>query len=152
LIRQTPYCILIKFGDINIINYIIDLDVSTLYILGENTNSTPYDESEYPVYEQMYSELEKDFFRREQERIRSNFTGFKEKLKKDTKELVEKVEIELHNCNEYEKLINKTTKKANDTQMLLVNEEKKTSEEMRKLNHNMLFTNNNDKRNEIKER
>jgi len=36
--------------------------------------------------------------------------------------------------------------------MLLVNEEKKTSEEMRKLNHNMLFTNNNDKRNEIKER
>jgi len=62
LIRQTPYCILIKFGDINTINYIIDLDVSTLYILGENTNSTPYDESEYPVYEQMYSELKKDFF------------------------------------------------------------------------------------------
>jgi len=129
----------------NKIKFILDLDVSTLYILGENTTSTPYDDSEYTVYEEMYSELKKDFLRREQERIRSNFTAFKEKLKKDTNELIKKTEIELHNSNEYEKAINKAVIKANATQQLLVEEEKKTENEMNKLNHNMLFTGKNTK-------
>jgi len=68
LIRKTPFCVLVKFGDIKNIKFIFDLDVSTLYIIGKETNSIPFNESEYLIYEQMYEELKKDFLRREQEK------------------------------------------------------------------------------------
>jgi len=139
LIRKTPYCVLVKFGDIKNVRFIFDLDVSTLYILGKETNSIPFDESEYLIYEQMYEELKKDFLRREQERIRSNFVSFKEKLKEDTSLLVKDAEVGLHNCAEYEKAINKNIIKANENQIRLSIEEEKTKNEMSKLNRNMLF-------------
>jgi len=140
LVRKTPYCIMIKFGSIDKITFILDLDISSLYVLGEGkTTSTPFQEMEYPVYRKMYDDLKEDFLRREQERIRSNFASFKESLKKDTKELIEKTELDLHNCGEYEKVISKTLSAANESQTRLKEIESESKEEIRKLNHQMLF-------------
>merc|ERR1711868_270798 len=105
LVRKTPYCIMIKFGSIDKITFILDLDISSLYVLGEGkTTSTPFQEMEYPVYRKMYDDLKEDFLSRE-----------------------------------HEKVISKTLSAANESQTRLKEIESESKEEIRKLNHQMLF-------------
>merc|ERR1739848_765332 len=80
LIFKSPRCILLKFGEIKHIKYVIQIDNHTLYELGIKPTTTPYHPESYPAIKGKYDELKIKMMEVNATRIIKNITGFEKHL------------------------------------------------------------------------
>jgi len=86
MIFKAPKCILVKFGDIETIKYVIHLDNNCLYNLGSNDVPIPYVPENSIQLKDAYLNLRKKVAQKVGQGILSNLNLFETSVEKDTLE------------------------------------------------------------------
>jgi len=97
------YSIMFKFGNIDTIRFVIQIDNHVLYEyeMGSNYNTSPYDPSIDPIYEELYRNLKNSMLLKERSRIMKNFSCFEESILKENYELTKELELLKQNTGQY---------------------------------------------------
>jgi len=84
LIFCPPMCILLKFGDMKAIKFVVHLDNNSLYILGEDVEPIPFLPESSALLHSKYIELKSKIAQKIGTMMINKISGFETKLTKDT--------------------------------------------------------------------
>lgn len=116
IMRFNSYCFIIKFGSAEQIDYIIDLDVHTLYgIKDDDRFSRPFTPGTDDLYAGLFSTIKSEYLKAAEMKLTMQFTQITESFAKETYDCTVELERSRHNVVQLRSSTAEYLKKINST-------------------------------------